>query len=388
MIAAATDPGRPAGVGLPISPPAEILGRAALVHDWLLGMRGGEWVLDALLEVLPGAHIHTLFYRPNRLRASINRHPIHPASISRLPGVEHYYRWLLPWLPAAIEAQTIAADRRIVIATSHCVAHGIVAPPGALHINYYFSPMRYLYDQQAVYQARGGLGALGLRLAAPRLRSWDLCAARRAHRHWAISHFVARRVEQAYGVCPRVIYPPVRTRRFVPPEHPRRVDEYLLVSAMVPYKRIDLAIRAANRNGLPLRVVGGGPLLQAMRRLAGPSVRVVGAVDEKQLIELYQTRRALIYPAEEDFGLVPLEAMACGMPVLALGTGGVLETLAPGRCGEFFATPTVEALSDAIKRFHPESYDPANIRAHAETFGEDRFAADILLALAEALAER
>lgn len=353
----------------------------AVVHDWLLGMRGGEWVLNSLLKILPTAQVHTLFYHPETIEGSINRRAIHPCVLNSLPAVRYYYRWLLPWLPKAIEAMPIDPDRRIVLATSHCVAHGVKAPPGAVHINYYFSPMRYLYDQQSLYRQPGGLAALGLRAWSGRLGRWDVEAAGRADHIWAISQFVARRVEQAYGRRPRVIYPPVRTHRYVPPTAPRRSTEYLLVSAMVPYKRIGLAIACANKLNLPLRVVGSGPLLGAMRRMAGPSVRVVGPVSEKGLIELYQTRRGLIYSAEEDFGIVPIEAMACGMPVLALRAGGLKETNLEGRTGEFFDTPTVDCLAAALERFEPEKYDSAVCRARAEEFGEERFLNEIAEAL-------
>lgn len=356
----------------------------AVVHDWLLGMRGGEWVLNSLLKILPTAQVHTLFYHPETIEGSINRRAIYPCVLNRLPLVRHYYRWLLPWLPKAIEAMPIDPGRRIVLATSHCVAHGVKAPPGAVHINYYFSPMRYLYDQQWLYRQRGGLASLGLKTWSGSLGRWDVEAAKRADRTWAISQFVARRVEQAYDRRPRVIYPPVRTQRFVPPAAPRRSTEYLLVSAMVPYKRIGLAITCANKLNLPLRVVGSGPELAAMRRMAGPSVRVVGPVSEKALIELYQTRRALIYSAEEDFGIVPLEAMACGMPVLALRAGGLVETNLEGKTGEFFDEPTVDCLAAALERFNPEAYDPAACRARAELFGEERFLDEIAQALVAA----
>lgn len=345
----------------------------ALVHDWLLGMRGGEWVLDALLELFPAACIHTLFYNPDALTRQINTHSIRPSSLNRLPGVRHYYRWLLPILPRAVERLRIKRRTDLVLATSHCVAHGVHAPMGALHVNYYFSPMRYLYDQQAVYQQSGGLAGRLLSAVAPRLTAWDKAAARRADHTWVISHFVARRVEEAYGLAAKVIYPPVRTEVYRPPQTPARVDEYLIVSAMVPYKRLDVAIRAANRLRLKLRVVGSGPLLGEVRRLAGPTVVVEGKASPERLVELYQTRRALIFPGEEDFGIVPLEAMACGMPVLALRAGGLLETLPDGVCGTFFDKPDSESLAEAWAAFNPEAYSPAALRAHAERFSQERF---------------
>ena len=359
----------------------------ALVHDWLLGMRGGEWVLDALLRLFPAPDLYTLFYNPDGLCRAINTRAIHPSPLSRLPGVARWYRWLLPVLPLAVERLRIAPRTRLVLATSHCVAHGVRKPAGAVHINYTFSPMRYLYDQREVYQSRGGAAGRMLGWVAPRLTRWDKAAARRADRVWAISRFVAQRIEDAYGLAAKVIYPPVRTEIFTPPPPgaARRVEEDLVVSALVPYKRVDLAIRAANRLKKRLRVVGGGPLLGAMRRLAGPTVIVEGWASEKRLLELYRTRRALLYPAEEDFGIVPLEAMACGMPVLALGAGGLLETLKPGVCGAFFERPDEDSLGAAWEAFDAERYAPAPLRAHAEKFGVERFLDEIARGIDEVL---
>ncbi|MCL5269156.1 MAG: glycosyltransferase, partial [bacterium] len=297
--------------------------RVALVHDWLLGMRGGEWVLDALVRLFPQAVVYTLFYRPDCLSEAINRRSIRPSPLSLLPGVGRYYRWLLPLLPSAVERMRIEPTVDLVLATSHCVAHGVPTPPRAARVNYYFTPMRYLYDQGGNYRRQGGAAGRLLELAAPRLRDWDREAGRRSPGSWAISRFVAQRIRQAYGIEARVVYPPVRTGVFRLPgdstrgpalRSPARSDEFLLVSALVPYKRADLAIRAANRLRRPLRIVGDGPLLCRLRRLAGPTVAFEGRVSEERLLELYQTRRALIFPACEDFGIVPLEAMACGMP--------------------------------------------------------------------------
>ncbi len=355
--------------------------RVALVHDWLLGMRGGEWVLTSLLKLFPLATVHTLFYHPSGISTFINRHAIRPGILNGLPGVRHYYRRLLPLLPRAIERVKFDPRTELVMSTSHCVAHGARHPPGAAQLNYYLSPMRFIYDQKAVYRQSGAATRWGLEHFSPRLRDWDRDVARRCDNVWAISHFVAKRIEAAYGLKAQVIYPPVRTGAFQPPNDPRRTGDYLMVTAMVPYKRIEIAIRAANRLKMPLRVAGSGPLLRAMKRLAGPTVKMEGRVGEHRLLELYQTSRALIFPGEEDFGIVPLEAMACGTPVLGLGAGGLLETLEPGVCGAFFEKPDVDSLAAAWEKFKPEDYDPVALRAHAEKFSEERF----LREMAEAL---
>ncbi len=363
----------------PNPPPPPLAGssverlRLAVVHDWLLGMRGGEWLLATLLERFPLATIHTLFYRPDHLTRAINSRPVRPSPLSRLPGARRYYRWLLPLLPGAVERLRLESDCELVLTISHCVAHGVHAPSGVPKVNYYLSPMRYLYDQGAHYRRGTPLAGRALRWARPRLLGWDRRASKGADETWAISRFVAGRIQQAYGLDARIIYPPVRTGRFTPPEAPRRIEEFLLVSAMVPYKRVDLAIEAANRLRLPLRVVGQGPLAGAMRGLAGPTVTVEGPVGEERLLELYRTRLALIFPGQEDFGIVPLEAMACGMPVLGLRAGGLLETLPEGRCGAFFDSPNLDSLSEAWRTFDPGAYDTAALRRQAEQFSERRF---------------
>ena len=338
-------------------------------------------MLSALLKIFPLATIHTVFYRPWRISRDINSRSIRPSMLNRLPAVGRYYRWLLPLLPAAVERLKPDRDSELVLAISHCVAHGVKTSAGAHHVNYYLSPMRYLYDQQEHYRRGSPLAGMAIRRLHPRLSRWDRQAARRADQTWAISQFVAGRIEQAYGLRSRVIYPPVRTDLFSLPTSGRRIEEYLLVSAMVPYKRVDLAIEAANRLRLPLRVVGDGPLLGAMRRLAGPTVTVEGRVGQERLIELYQTRLALIFPGAEDFGIVPLEAMACGMPVLGLRAGGLLETMREGRCGAFFNRPNLKSLCEAWREFDPTAYDPMILRNQAEQFGEDRFLDEMALAI-------
>lgn len=360
----------------------------ALVHDWLLGMRGGEWVLDSLLKLLPWSTVHTLFYRSEPFPTSINRHKIAPSPLSHLPAIRRYYRWLLPLMPKAAERLRINPQSDLVFTTSHCVAHGARAPQRATQINYYFSPMRYLYDQQASY-AQGGasMSTRLLETVAPRLRRWDHESAQRADELWTLSHFVADRIKRVFGREAKVIYPPVRTELFTPVTNQDRTDEALVVSALVPYKRVDLAVNAAIKLNKPLRVVGNGPLLKELRQWAAPYKHIVieGPVNEARLLELYRTRRCLLFPGEEDFGIVPLEAMACGMPVLGLRAGGLLETLPGNVGGDFFDAPSVEELCASWESFNPGQYSVQAMRAHAENFSERHFLEAISDALTEAL---
>lgn len=370
--------------------------RVGLVHDWLFGMRGGEHVLEALLELFPRAEIYTLFYDPKGVWSSINRRPIHASPLSKLPFVKKYYRYLLPLFPGTMGRLNVRPGLDLIVSTSHCAAHGVRAPAGAFHFNYCLSPMRYIYDQSRAYsEGSSGLGTAVLRYAAPALRRWDRKAARRCSSMACISHFVAERIDAAYGRAAPVVYPPVRTDFFTPPEGDRAAGEgsaedgrrpYLIVSALAPYKRIDVAIEAANILKKELIVVGDGPLGRELRSLAGPTVEFLGWVEAKRLRRLYRECAALIFPGEEDFGIVPLEAMACGRPVLALRAGGLLETHEEGVTGAFFDTCEPRCLADAWDRFEPLQYDSARIRLHAERFSQDRFINEFALGLAEAYA--
>ncbi len=390
--------------------------RVALVHDWLLGMRGGEWVLEALLELFPRAEIYTLFYNPRGVSSTINRRPIFPSPLSSLPGIGRFYRAGLPFLPTAIETMRIADGYDLVISTSHCVAHGVRPPRGVPHLTYCFSPMRYLYDQQSAYADGGaGISTLALRTIAPYLQTWDVRAARRCGNYLAISDFVSRRIRKAYGLKAPVIYPPVRTDFFTPGSPNQDAESpisnlksaisdlksqildsklqipdddsrpHLIVSALTQYKRIDIAIEAANRLKRELVIAGAGPMERRLRKMAGPTVQFTGWVEGTALRELYRSCSALIFPGEEDFGIAPLEAMACGKPVLALRAGGLMETHIEGETGTFFDRCTSDSLAEVWDQFNPGVFNAAAIRRHAERFGIERFLDEFAVAVEEFL---
>jgi len=351
-------------------------------------MRGGERVLETLLELFPSAEIYTLFYDPRGLDESINGRVIHTSALNRLPAISRHYPLWLPFFPAAAESLRPTADIDLTICISHCAAHGATLPAGAPRLTYCLSPMRYLYDMCGAY-AQGG-AALQTRLlegVAPGLRRWDRAAARRAQPYWAISSFVARRIEQAYGFGAEVLHPPVNTDFFSPPpSHGRAVRPdpsapYLVVSALTAYKRVDLVIEAARVLKRRLWIVGEGPMEGRLRRQAGPTVHFLGRVSDEELRDLYRAAAGLIFPTEEDFGIVPLEAMACGRPVLALGRGGARETMIEGRTGAFFQPDTAEALIEAWSAFDPTAYDPRRLRRHAERFSKERFLDEFALKL-------
>jgi len=357
--------------------------RVALVHDWLTGMRGGERVLEALVDLYPAATIHALVHIPGAVSRAIETRPIRTSFLQRLPGAPHRFRHYLPLFPLAVGQFDLRAYD-LVISTSHCVALGVRVPPSACHVGYCFTPMRYAWAFESDYLDRVPTPArpLGRRLLAG-LRRWDRRAGRRVGHLACISHHVAARIRRAYGREARVIYPPVRTERFQPAGPPG--DAFLCVSALTPYKRLDVAVDAFTRLEWPLVVIGTGPEAARLRRRAGPTVRFVGWQDDVAVEAAVVRCRAFIFPGEEEFGIAPLEAMAAGRPVIAYGRGGLTETSVDGVTGLFFDAQTPEALIDALRRFEVTGWSAEKIRAQALRFGEARFRAEFGAFVDEAL---
>ena len=353
--------------------------RVALVHDWLTGMRGGERCLEVLCELFPDAPLFTLLHVPGTVTPPIERRRIVTSFVQRLPRAATRYRYYLPAFPAAIRRFDLSGYD-LVLSMSHCVAKGVRVPPRALHLCYCFSPMRYVWDLSSDYFGRDqGLArrVLGPPLAMA-LRRWDRRTAG-VHRFVAISRHIADRIRRAYDRQADVLYPPVDVQRFEIAE--TTDDYYLVVGALVPYKRIDLAVGAANRLGRRLVVVGTGPEESRLRALAGPTVSFLGWRPDPEIARLYARCRALVFPAVEDFGITPLEAAAAGRPTIALARGGALETMVGLDAGDaaptavFFAEQTVEALVDAIARFEGAEprFDGKALRARAEVFDRPVF---------------
>jgi glycosyltransferase involved in cell wall biosynthesis len=358
----------------------------ALVHDWLTGMRGGEKVLEAVAAEFPGAPIHTLFHFPGSVSAELEAHPIVTSFLQRAPGVRRHYRRYLPLFPAAIEDFDLAGFE-LVISTSHCVAKGAIPAPGARHLCYCHTPMRYAWDQEhAYFPRRRGIGARVRGITLSALRAWDAASAPRVDRFVANSRFVAERIRRFYGRESEVLAPPVDTRFFTPGEAGPAASGgngagrpyALVVSALAPYKRVDLAVRAAARAGIHLVVVGDGPGFAALRRQAGPGVELRGRLHGEVLRDLYRGAACLLQPGVEDFGIAPVEALACGTPVVATGRGGVLDVVEDSVHG-VLCEPVgddeerADALAAAIDKARGIRFNFSELRSRAESFSVDRF---------------
>jgi glycosyltransferase involved in cell wall biosynthesis len=355
--------------------------RVAIIHDWLSVMRGAESALEVLCELYPEAALYCLFHDRGKVSGTIEGMNIKTSFVQRLPFVKRHYRWYLPLFPTAIERLDLR-KYDLVISSSHCVAKGVVPAPGARHVSYVYTPMRYMWDLYDDYFGKDRAGLLTRMLVPlfrPYLKSWDIRSSRRVDSFVAISEFVADRIRDYYRRDSEVIYPPVSTEKFHLSGRPPQ-DFYLVVSALVPYKRLDIAVRAFNALGSELRIIGSGPEDKRLRRLANGNVKFLGWQPYEIVARHYADCRALVFPGIEDFGIVPVEAMASGRPVIACGRGGVLETVVPPGgsgipTGILYKEKSVEGLCEAVLTFERTSgeFDPEALRRHALKFDRQVF---------------
>jgi glycosyltransferase involved in cell wall biosynthesis len=350
--------------------------RVALVHDWLTGMRGGEKVLEAICDLYPDAPLYSLVHARGKVSPVIERRRIRTSFVQRLPRATRAYRQFLPLFPAAVEMFDL--DRfDLVISTSHCAVKSVVRPGRAVHVSYCHSPMRYAWDQFNAYFGPGEVGAVPSRLLRPvmaALARWDRATAGRVDSFVANSQYVAGRIRRYYNRESTVVYPPVDTGFYGPSadRHPAR-SGFLVVSALVPYKRLDVAIDACRRLGAPLTIVGTGPEQARLQAMAGPDVSFLGWRSNEEIRELYRQSEATLLPGVEDFGMVPVEAQACGCPVVALGTGGAGETIIDGDTGVLVGDPAMEAFADGLGRIRALTFEEAALREHALRFSREHF---------------
>ncbi len=351
--------------------------KVALVHDWLTGRRGGEKVLEVFAEIYPDAPIFTLFHFPGSQVPDIEQKRIVSSFVQKLPFLKKRYRLYLPLFPLAVELFDLQ-EFDVIISSSHCVAKGAIPKPDALHICYVHSPMRYAWNQYSSYFSPEMLGFFSKRIIPPiihRLRIWDESSSHRVDHFVANAKAVADRIHKYYRRKADVIHPPVDTEFFKPGE----VEEnyFLIVSALVPYKRIDMAIETFNRTGQPLKIIGQGPEYHRLKRQAQSNIEFLGSVSPESLLQAYQRSRGLIMPGEEDFGINSLESQACGIPVIAFGRGGAKETVLHGETGFLYDEPGVEGLRVALDKFKAMNFNKITVRANALKFSRDSFKKEI-----------
>ncbi|MBI2552039.1 glycosyltransferase [Candidatus Uhrbacteria bacterium] len=347
--------------------------KLALVHDYLIQDGGAERVLRAFSQIWPNAPIFVLFYDKKRWGREFKERDMHTSVLQGLPGVLRYYRWTLPLMPAATEHHDLG-EFDAVLSSSSAFAKGVVTRPDALHISYCHTPTRYLWTETHSYikdlrTNRAIKFALPFLLTS--LRMWDRTSALRVDRFLANSQTVAKRIKKYYDREAEVIYPPVDCSQFYVS---RKVGNYFLAGGrLVAYKRFDLTIEAFNRLGWPLLIFGRGPYEQPLRKMAKKNIKFLGHVSDKEKSQLLSECVAFLHPQLEDLGLLPLEAMASGRPVVAYGRGGALETVREGKTGKFFYEQKWETLLDAVTNFKPEEYQPEEIRAWARQFDLPEF---------------
>ena len=342
--------------------------KVAVIHDWLTGMRGGEAVLEAILDALPSADVFTLFHFPGSVSPKIESRTIITSEVQRLAQKTSDYRKLLPLFPHAVRRWDLSAYD-FIVSSSHCVAKGVNAR-GKPHLCYCHTPMRYIWDRFDDYFPRSKpLRRAAAMSIAPWLRRWDVATSAEVTRFVANSTFVRERIRRFYDRDAEIVHPYVDDAFLAPPVQEERDDYHLVVSALVPYKKVDLAFATGKR----LVVIGGGPLFEELKRRSGPNVMMLGSVSRGEIIERLSRARSLILPGVEDFGITPLEAMALGTPVVALREGGVLDTVVDGVTGIFFDRPEVDSLRRALDEVEAREWDRSAIRAQAARFSRARF---------------
>jgi len=342
--------------------------KIAIVHDWLTGMRGGEKVLEVMCELFPDAILFTLVHNKGSVSPTIEKMKIKTSIIQHLPKSSSRYQYYLPLMPFAVESFDLS-EYDIVISSSHAVAKGVKVRKDALHICYCHTPMRYIWDQYENYFGKDNSGLLTrttIRFFRPHLQRWDVESSNRVNYFIANSKNVQERIKRIYNRDSVVICPPVEASRFEASTKDNRY--FLIVSALVPYKRIDIAVEAFNELGEKLIIVGIGSEMEKLKKIAKPNIEFHGWASDEKIAEYYSGCRALIFPGEEDFGIVPLEAMSSGKPVIAYAKGGALETVVENQTGIFFKDQNKESLIDAVKRFDSNKFDVEQIHRHALEF--------------------
>lgn len=368
--------------------------RIAVVHDWLLGMRGGEYCLKVLCDIFPQAEIFTLFYDPEAICDTIKQRRVTASCFNRLPLLKRYYRWLLPIYPMLARdlSEKLNEAHKInpydlVVSISHCAAKNVVVPKGVGHLCYCLTPMRYIWDQYGAYFSNHPLEVI-IRMVVEVLRKWDVDNARRVDNFVGISHFIGKRIERAYNRDASVVYPPVDTSWLTPRKEGELGRGFLSVNALVPYKNIHLIVEAFNILGLELTIVGTGPEEKRLKNMALSNISFVGNVSRDMLARLYQQSKALIFASIEDFGIAPVEMLASGRPVIAFAGGGVLETVIDGLTGVYYYDLTRAAIVSAVRDFieRESDFSPDACIEQSRKFSARRFKDEFTAVVAKEIA--
>ncbi len=347
-------------------------GELALVHDYLLVLRGAERTFAAMADIWPQATVYTLLYDRDGTEERFAAHPVTTSGLQRTGVTQSGFRKLLPLFPLAVERLAIE-ESSVVVSSSSAFAHGVRPPDGAVHVCYCHTPFRYAWferERALAEVARPVRPALGGLLAG--IRRWDLRASRRVTRYVANSRHTQRRIRDIYGRDSRIVHPPVEVERFRSGEPD---DYFLAVTELVPHKRIEVAAEAATDAGKRLKVVGGGPELDRLRDKYRERVEFLGRVEDPELVDLYAHARALILPNVEEFGIAAVEAQAAGRPVIAAAAGGALETVKDGVTGHFVPPGDAPALKRTLRAFNSDQFDSTTIRGHARRFSAGSFRA-------------
>jgi len=363
--------------------------KVAIVHYYLISVRGGERCFHTIAQAFPDADLYSVVYDPASQPAWLAKRRMTTSFLQHVPGSKKFFRQFFMFYPFAAE-QFDLSGYDVVISSSAGFMHGVLTPPETLHVCYCYNPFRYAWNWYHNFIASSN--PIARLILAPLLtwvRTWDAGASQRPDHFVAISKVTQQRIQKYYRRNSDIIYPPVDLTQFslpasdTPPQH----DYFLAFSELVPYKKMDVVVAAFNQLGLKLIVVGDGPQLAQLKQMAGPNISFRGRVADDVLPGLYQNARALIFMPKEDFGIIPLEAMACGTPVIAYGAGGALETVVADTTGLFFAEQTPQSLIDAVQRFEQSAFDPQIIRAQAQQFGATDFQQQILSYVDEKLAQ-
>ena len=349
--------------------------RVAIIHDWFDTPGGAENVIEKLLEIYPEADLFSLvdfFSEPNREKY-LKGKSVKTSFIQKLPFARNKFRNYLPFFPLAIE-QFNLDGYDLVISSSHAVAKGVLTGPGQIHICYQYSPIRYAWDMYHTYFKEHnitGIKALVLRKVLHKIRMWDVISSNRVDHFIAISTLIEDRIQKYYRRDSNIIFPPVNTDTFIC--YSKKEEFYFTAARLVPYKKVRLIVEAFNENGRPLKVAGSGEQYEEIKQMAKDNIEILGYCNDHEMIDYMQKSKAFVYAAFEDFGIVPVEAMACGTPVIAYGKGGITDTVKDGQTGVLFENQTIESLNDAIIKFETISFDPKEISEHAKYFSSKRF---------------